>query len=211
MGLGFLWSELLNIPRAEFIPSLTIGLVSWQLISGCITEAPNLFVQNARLIRNMRVPHFIFVVQLLLRQLINFMHNLVVVIFIVAIYPQYLSFAALLFVPGLALSLAALAGLITIIAFAGTRYRDVGPLIQSFMPLLFFLTPVIYRPHQLSSISYLAWWNPLTYLIGLIRDPVLGEWPDQITVVVTCGLVTVTTVVASWTYCRNKNRLAFWI
>jgi ABC-type polysaccharide/polyol phosphate export permease len=211
MGLGFLWSELLSVPRAEFIPSLTIGLVSWQLISGCITEAPNLFVQNARLIRNMRVPHVIFVIQLVLRHLINFLHNLIIVMFVVAIYPQHLTWAAFLVIPGLALTLVALAGVVTIIAFVSTRYRDIGPLIQSFMPLLFFLTPVIYRPNQLSSISYLAWWNPLTYLIGLVRDPVLGELPEPGTVLISCSLLTVTIVFAVWVYHRNKDKLAFWI
>jgi ABC-type polysaccharide/polyol phosphate export permease len=179
VGLGFLWSELLHVDKATFIPSLSIGLVVWQLLSGCILEASNIYIQNAKLIRNLRTPLLVFPVQLLLRQLINFGHNLLVVFVVLLIFPPPLSLTQLLLIPGLLIVVGNLFWISTLIGLLGARFRDLGPLVGSFMPLMFFLTPVIYRPKQLAMSEFIAWLNPLTYLVSLVRDPVLGVAPTS--------------------------------
>jgi ABC-type polysaccharide/polyol phosphate export permease len=59
-GLGFLWSTLLKMDRGTFIPSLTVGLVVWQLIAGCVTESTGIFMRNAAIVRNLKMPFFFF-------------------------------------------------------------------------------------------------------------------------------------------------------
>ncbi|MGX5804453.1 ABC transporter permease [Bradyrhizobium sp. Arg314] len=211
VGLGFLWSELLHVDKPTFIPSLSIGLVVWQLLSGSILEASNVYIINARLIRNLRTPLFVFPLQLLLRQLINFCHNLIVVVFVLLIFPPPLSFNQLLVVPGLILVIANLFWLSTLIGLLGARFRDLGPLVGSFMPLMFFLTPVIYRPKQLAMSEFIAWLNPLTYLVSLIRDPVLGFAPPVFVYEVSVGLLIFGGVATLWILSKKHGRVVFWV
>ena len=56
LGLSVVWSRLLHEDPKSFIPSVAIGLLVWQLISGVLVEAPPSFVRYAHIIRNVRVP-----------------------------------------------------------------------------------------------------------------------------------------------------------
>ena len=46
LGLGLVWSELLRMERASFVPSLTCGLILWQLLSGCILESTTTYCEG---------------------------------------------------------------------------------------------------------------------------------------------------------------------
>ncbi|MCB5202607.1 ABC transporter permease [Neorhizobium sp. T786] len=210
-GLGFLWSQLLNVEKSVFIPSLCIGLVIWQLISGCIMEAPSIMVQNARLIKNIKTPFLFFPLQLLLRQMINFAHNLLVVVAVLLIFPPSINFSQILIIPGIVLVVGNLFWISALISLISARYRDVGPLITSFMPLMFFLTPVIYRPSQLAMSEYIAWMNPLTYLITLIRDPIEGLTPSLYVYVVSMVSLIFGTALTVIFLGKKYNRIAFWV
>lgn len=211
VGLGFLWSQLLHVDKASFIPSLSVGLVVWQLISGCINEAPTIYVMNSKLIRNLRTPILLFPLQLILRQMINFSHNLIVVVVVLLIYPPPVNLSQLLLLPGIILVIGNLFWISSLVGLLGARYRDLGPLIGSFMPLLFFLTPVIYRPKQLAVSEYIAWLNPLTYLVSLIREPLEGVTPLPFVYIVSSALLIIGTTLTLVLLSKKYGRIAFWV
>jgi len=86
-GLGYVWSTLFNMDKAQFIPLLTVGLILWGFIAGIVTESTQVFIQNAQLIRNVQLPMFFHPLKLMLRHLINLAHNAVVIIIVFLIYP----------------------------------------------------------------------------------------------------------------------------
>ncbi|HDL8005010.1 TPA: ABC transporter permease, partial [Yersinia enterocolitica] len=90
VGLGLVWSQLLHQERSELIPSLTIGLLLWQFISGCVIESTSTFVKQSQIIRNLQLPFFIHPIQLIVRQSITLAHNLIVLVVVLIIYPQNL-------------------------------------------------------------------------------------------------------------------------
>ena len=210
-GLGFLWSALLKVDRTSFIPSLTIGLVVWQLIAGCVTESPTVFTRNAAVIRNLKTPYLIFPVQLLLRQLINFGHNLIVVLVVLIIFPPPLSYVQLLIIPGFLLLIGNLLWIALMIGMLGSRFRDLEQLIGAFMPVLFFLSPVIYRPHQLGIKENIVWLNPFSYMISLIRDPIQGFAPPNFVYLVSFGMLVIGWIVSLLLLSRKHGRIAFWV
>jgi ABC-type polysaccharide/polyol phosphate export permease len=211
VGMGLVWSILLKVERADFIPSLTIGLVVWQLISGCIQEGTAVFFRNAAQIKDINLPSFFVSLQLVLRQTINFAHNLVVFLVVLLVYPEHLSFTALWALPGLALVILNLLWLVQILGYFGARYRDLEPLVNSIVPILFFLSPVIYRASELGAMEGWMSLNPLTYWIGLIRDPFLGLQPAGLTYLVVCAETLAGWTLAIWLTSRKRHRLPFWI
>jgi homopolymeric O-antigen transport system permease protein len=210
-GLAYLWSEILKVDRATLVPSLTIGLVVWFFISGVFADAPSAFVRNAHIIRNIRSPFLIFALQLLIRQLITFGHNFLLVAVVMAIYVRNWSWIQLLFFPGIILVCVNLLWITTVMATLGARFRDLEPLVGAIMPMLFFLSPVVYRPEYLPADSLVLLCNPLAYFITALREPLQGVVPQTYIYV---GLVLMAPV--GWTLAlsilaHRYTRIAFWM
>lgn len=175
LGLGYIWSTLFNQDKEIFIPALCVGLIIWQFISTCILEAPNCYVENTAIIKNTVNSILIFPLITIIRNLIIFVHNFIIVAIIFLIYPPDINYHTLLLIPGIILVIGNLIWMVGILGFLGARYRDIAPAITSMMTIVFFLSPVIYKPDQLGLKAYLMWLNPFTYLISLIRDPLTGH------------------------------------
>jgi len=211
LGLGWLWGSLLKVDYATFFPSLTVGLVVWQLIASSIVEGSTAFIRSAILIRNVKTPYLIFPVQVLLRQLINFGHNLIVVVGVLIIFSSALSWVTLLFIPNLLLVLGNLLWMILLIGLLGARFRDMEQLIAAVMPILFFLSPVIYRPDQLGIKSAFIWLNPFSHMISLLRFPLQGSVPPTFVYVVMVSMLIVGWLISLWFLNRKYGRIAFWV
>jgi ABC-type polysaccharide/polyol phosphate export permease len=211
VGLGFVWSTLLKVDRHEFIPSLTIGLVTWQVISGCVTEATGVFSRNAGSVLNIKLPTFLLSLQLLFRHLINYGHNLLVVLAVFLIYPDHFSPTLLLAVPGMLIVAVSLLATIQLLGFFGARYRDLEPLVNSFMPILFFLSPVIYQARQLGRAQVIMEFNPLAQWIRIVRDPVLGFVPGWDSYAIAIAMAAAIWVAALWVTSIRGHRLPYWV
>jgi ABC-type polysaccharide/polyol phosphate export permease len=210
-GLGYLWSAILKVDQATFIPSLTIGLVVWQFVSGGIVEAPAVFVRYAQTIRNIPTPFLIYPMQLMMRQWINFGHNLIVVAVVMLLYVRGWSAVQLLFFPGILLVTMNLLWISAVLALLGARFRDLDPLIGAVMPMLFFLSPVIYRPEHLPFATWIVSLNPMAYFIAAIRDPLQGTVPPALVYFVLVGMAIGGWFLTLRLYEYRRSRIPFWI
>jgi len=211
IGLGLLWSELLKIDRASFIPSLTAGLIIWQVLAGCITESPSVFVRQGSVIRNLQLPFFLHPLQLVLRHLVNFSHNLLVYISVVIFFSVPVTWSTLLVVPGIILLFFNLAWIALLIGLLGSRFRDIEYLLANLMPLLFFLSPVLYRPNYLPFSAHFIWLNPLSHLIEVVRDPLLGVTPPWYVYATVCGMLIVGWCITIALFNTRRDRIAYWV
>lgn len=211
LGLGYLWAGIFGLPYGEYVPSLAAGLVTWQMLSGTIAESPTMLVFNAPIIRNLRTPVAFFSLQLVLRHLITFAHNALVVIGVLLIYPPGWSLTPLLAVVGLALVAVNLWWISLLIGMLGARFRDLDPLVKAGMPVLFFLTPVVFRPDHVPVSRSILYLNPLTYFITVIRDPLLGSVPPLFVYGVVLAMLVFGSALAYWAMTRRAYRVPFWI
>ena len=214
VGLGLDRSTLLKVDRAEFMPSLTIGLIVWQMISGCLSEAPALFSRQAAQIKNINMPSFLISIQLVMRNLINFAHNLLVFLLVVAVYPEHVNLtiaggAEFLF--GLVLLVINLVWVTQMVGYLGARYRDLEPLVTSSLPILFFLSPVIYRTKQLGALETIMGFNPIAYWIAIVRDPVLGVAPELWVYGVALATTALGWTLTLWLTATRRRRLPYWL
>jgi ABC-type polysaccharide/polyol phosphate export permease len=210
-GLGFLWSALLGQDKATVIPSITAGLVVWQLVSGVIVTSTGVFPSNAGLIRNMPLPYFLHQLQLVSQLLVNYSHNILVVVLVSLIFSVGVGWANLLVIPGLLLAIINLLWISLLVGMLSARFRDIEPMVQSLMPLLFFLTPVLYRPDQVGFSSIILMVNPLTHIFLPIREPMLGAAPAGITWVVSISMAMGGWAFTLWFFNRHRHRIPFWV
>lgn len=210
-GLGVVWSTLFHVDRAAFIPALSVGLVTWYLLNNCITESASVFYTNRDLILNIPLSSILVSMLLLFRQVINFLHNMLVVVVVLLIYPENISLVSLLSIPGFLLVCINLLAIIQIIGYLGARYRDLAPLLSAIMQPIFFISPVIFRPQQLGSVMFIANWNPFAYWLSLVRDPLLGSAPSLACWMVVLGMTVVGWTVALLLTAAKRQRLAYWV
>jgi ABC-type polysaccharide/polyol phosphate export permease len=211
LGLGLVWGHLLNQDMQTFIPQLTVGLIVWQLIAGVLTDGPLTFVRHAGMVRNVAMPNWFFSVRALAKHLINLMHNLVILVGVMLYYQVPLNQNTWLVIPGLLLVTLNLFWLLHGLGLAGARFRDIELLINSLVPLLFFISPVIYRADRLPPELNVVWLNPLSYMIEAVRTPLLGSAPSSLTWIVLLGMLVIGCSL-TWLYQRTQGKnLAFWM
>ena len=211
VGMGFIWSELFHMERAVFIPLLTIGLILWQFISACITESTSIFYRQAHIIRNHNLPISIHPAQLLLRQLINLAHNIPLFFVVALLLGGKFDWQSLMCIPGLLLVVLNLYWISLMIGTLGARFRDLEYLITMVMPLLMFLSPVMYRPNALPTFGKYMWLNPITDMIEIIRYPLLGQPTPDFVYIVNIAMLLVGGSVTALLFNAKRNRIAFWV
>ncbi|MGD9888559.1 MAG: ABC transporter permease [Halothiobacillaceae bacterium] len=210
-GLGFVWSTLFNMDKATFIPLLAVGLILWGFIAGIVTESSQLFIQNAQLIRNLRIPLFFYPIKLILRHLINLAHNAVVILIVFLIFPPDWNLSAWLVIPGFILVVLNLGWMSLFIGMFAARYRDTETAITNFMPLLFFMSPVLFKAEQLGVGSWIVWLNPFSYFISIVRDPLLGHASPDFVWPVAIGMLLIGWAVTLWMFNSRRTRIPYWI
>lgn len=212
VGLGMVWSELLKMDRAVFVPSLTAGLILWQLLSGCITEATTTYWRQSAVLRNVSsVPLSMPPIQMVLKHLINFLHNVPVFAAVMVFFHIPLTPATLLVLPCLLLLALNLFWITLLLSMLGARFRDLEYVIGAAMPVLMFLSPVFYRPDYLPFNQAFVWANPFSHFIELIRYPLLGSPPPDFVVLVNVLLCLIGGAFTLVLFNAKRDRIAYWL
>lgn len=211
VAFGYIWSELLKMGRAEFVPILTIGLVLWQFMSACLIEAPSVFTRQASAIRNLDLPFSLYPAQLVLRHLINLAHNLPLFVLVGVVMGVSVTPHILLVFPAFVLVLLNLFWMTLLVGLLGARFRDLEYLIGMIMPLLMFLSPVFYRPNSLLMSGQYVWFNPLSSMIEIIRYPLLGEPIPLFVWGINAGFLAVGALLTVWLFNAKNKRIPFWV
>lgn len=170
---GYLFTE------EGYFGYLASGILLWGLVNGVLSAAGSIFIANESLIRSLELPAWVYIGRTLEKSFLIFLHALPLVPASILLTGGEISWEVLWFLPGLVvvvLNLIWMAGTIGIVA---TRFRDLGPIIASVIIVLFYMTPLFWKPdilHPTARDVFLDW-NIFYYLINLLRQPWLGSAP----------------------------------
>lgn len=213
VALGVVYSRLFKTQIAELLPFLAIGLVVWSFVTSCIGEMPNLFVDNASYMKDMRINPLTIVFRALTRNTIVFGHNLLIVLGIYVFFGIWPSWAGLWALPGFMLVLLNLVAIAIPLSIVGARFRDLSQITQSILQIIFFITPIFWFPRLLGNGkgSWIIAVNPVAYFIDLVRSPLLGSPPEARSWVVSLLTLSISSIIAAWVYRSKSDRIAFWV
>ena len=210
-AIGPLYSHLLGIGSDDFIPYLAMGIITWGLISGVILDGAGAFVSAENLVRSVKLPYTVHVLRVLQRNLVIFAHNLLAFVpfmILLKIWPQWSWLAA---IPGVALILLVALPLAFLLGTLSARFRDLQQMIASIVQLLFFLTPIFWKPELLKDRVYLADYNPFHVMLEMVRAPVVDGIPPLATYLRMFSIIAIMYLVAAPFFTRYRRRLAFWV
>ena len=211
LGLGLLWSQLWGMPMEQIVPSITIGFLVWMFISTTITEGSNSLILEANMVQNTTAPLLFYSLLAISKQWINFLHSLLIVLGVSFVFPPSNYANAVWAIPGFIITSLFLFFSVSVLSILCARFRDIQPLINSIMPMLFFLSPVLFRIEQAKSISWMIWLNPFTYFIIFIREPLQGTKPDTFVMVIAVGLTTLIFLMLSALLYKKRHQVVYWV
>src|SRR4030088_3047735 len=175
LAIGLFYGQFFGQDIHSYLPYFTASYITWTFIASVLGEASVTLVGAGNLIKSSQMPIVFHVLRMLHRNLIVVLHNVIVLAAIWPFVQWSLYPSAALSLVGLVLLYLFLVGASVIISIICVRYRDIPPLIQVLIQFLFFLTPIIWYPEQIKSGTQLLQLNPLSYLLWIVRDPVLGR------------------------------------
>lgn len=211
--IGVVFGRLFGRPLSEFLPFLAIGLILWGYISAVINEGCNSFIAAESIIKQLPIPLFVHVLRMVWRNIIIFGHNLVIFPLVLVAMGRPITWAILISPVGFLLLTLNLIWFATILGVLCTRYRDLPQMVSSILLVVFYLTPVIWMPDQISGKTalYIVDSNPLYHLLEIVRAPLLGQMPSLLNWAVTLALLFLGWGFAILFYGRYKRRLAYWL
>ncbi|MGM1061119.1 galactan export ABC transporter permease subunit Wzm/RfbD [Saccharothrix sp. Mg75] len=234
LALGLLYSALFGQEISTFLPYVTAGFVIWNFIVGCVTEGTDVFIANEGLIKHLPAPISVHVLRLVWRQVLFFAHNLVVYLVVLVIFfpelthpyfmegdPQMhpgISWGILLAIPGFLLIAVNAVWIALLFGIISTRFRDIPPVVHSFINLVFFMTPIVWHTGVLNKVGANGDWriliaelNPLYHFLEIVRAPLLGHEQSWHHWAVVGGFTVVGWGLALLALRNYRARVSYWV
>ena len=131
---------------------------------------------------------------------------LVLIIFIVPV-----GWSVLIIVPALLILTINGIWVSILLGMISARYRDVPPIVTSFVQVLFFVTPVFWPPEALGIWMQALPLNPLFAAVDVVRAPLLGGAPLAYSWTVLLVSTVVGCIGTFFLFAKFRPRIAYWI
>jgi homopolymeric O-antigen transport system permease protein len=212
VAMGFLWGVIFKTDMRNTLPFIGVGLIVWGLLAGIVQETATGFIRSEGYLKQIRVSKTSIISQVILRNFIVFAHNIILVPFILLVYPPaqleglFLVPVGLIFCAVNAIWVGLLLGTLC------TRFRDLPQIIQSVMQIMFFMTPILWNPAQVGSkAKYLIDFNPFATFLTILREPLLGIVPEIQNYWIAAGITVVGFATTLPFFARFRSRIVYWL
>jgi ABC-type polysaccharide/polyol phosphate export permease len=209
--LGFIYSKLFHQDIAVYLPYIAMGLIAWGFISGTTTEACSAFIENAGIIKQIRLPYSIYAMRMIWRSFIVFLHTVVLIIPIAIIFHVDMGWSCLFAIPGMVLVVLNQIWLSIVIGVVATRFRDTVQLVATAIQISMFVTPIMWPVSAIPDARFIADINPFYHMIQLVRAPLLGEVAAPLSWIVVLVMCIIGYGLAAIALTRAHPRLVYWL
>lgn len=210
-SIGLVYGTLFGQNMREYLPFLAVSIIFWTTFSQIVNEGTVAYISSANYIRQISTPRCVFILQVIWRNAIILAHNFILIAILLLIFGVKDYWALPLFIPGFILFLLNASWMAMLVALVSARFRDLPQIIAAMLQVAFYVTPIIYKPTSLNRYKWVVTYNPLTYLMSLVRDPLTGVFPSAITWGVGIALVFVGWAFALFLTGRYSKRIPYWV
>jgi len=167
----FLFNRVVPLGIDDYPAFVLSALLPWTWLSNSVGSAGGLFTSNRDLLRRPNFAPATLIVVNTFSNLLTYLMSLPILLGVLVLHSRPLTLAALVFPLLLLIQSSLIIGLGLMIATLNVFYRDVQHLTGVALMLLFYLTPVFYRPQQVAShYSQIFALNPIAILIQGYRE-----------------------------------------
>jgi len=210
-AIGLIYARLFNMEVSRYLPFLTIGLVIWQFLAALITDGCLTFLSAQTVIQQVRMPFSVHAWRSVYRNLIILAHNMLIVPPVLIVFSVSIGWNVLTVIPALVLIIVNGFWVSILLGMLSARYRDVQPIVTSFVQVVFFITPIFWPPEALGYWAPYLPLNPMFAALEVVRAPLLGAEPMPYSWTV-LWVVTVLGCLGTFAiFVKFRPRIAYWI
>lgn len=168
---SFVFSIVLKSPIVDFPIFLLSGLIPWNFLASSLNVGIDSIVGNSHLINKIKFPREILPLSITFSNFINFLLELIA-FFIFLTFMGYKFYKMLYLLPLIILiQMFLVIGATLLVSSINVYFRDIKHLLNIFMVLWFFATPIIYDIGIVpGKFRYLMIVNPMTVFTILYRN-----------------------------------------
>lgn len=213
-GVGGFFAALQGHAITDFAIYIAVGTVVFRLATGVMIESSSAFKASQAFIMDGHVRLVDFVLRVVAKHLFTFVMSLPAAAIAIAIYPHLDAFGLVLGICSLLLVLINVLWIGVLFSLAGARHPDLSQLIPNIFMFLYLLTPIIWSAASVPPNSLrgqLIVFNPLYYLIEVVRAPIIQGRLDLHAVLVTSVMALVGWTVAALAYRKWARFVPIWL
>ncbi len=211
VSLGLVYSKIFKAELRDFMPFLCVGLLVWGYISAILSEAGALFTGAESYIKQIRLPYSVYVLRFMWSKVIVFAHNFVIYFGILICFQIWPGIAALYAIPGFLLVTVNGALTSMYLGMMSARFRDIPQIVASFIQIVFFITPIMWKPELLGGHENLIKFNPFFHLVEIVRAPLLGQLPSAGNYLAVALITALNAIFAILFFVRFRARISYWV
>ena len=91
------------------------------------------------------------------------------------------------------------------------RFRDIPPIVQNFVSIAFFVTPIFWPPTSLGRWQSIAELNPLFAAVDIVRSPIMGQAVATYSWIIVLGTTLIGGGLTFLMFSRFYSRIAYWV
>jgi homopolymeric O-antigen transport system permease protein len=210
--LAIVWSLLWNQPIYELMPFIGTSLILWNYLSQVLIDCTAIFVEQGNLYRNQKMNFSVSIYAVIYKNTIMLAHNMIIIAVLIVAFGIPVNWYLLQIVPAFALTWIGMVWSGYLIAMICVRYRDIIQLITTWMTVLFYITPVLWKPDFLPrEYHFIIEFNPLAQYLEILRNPFLGQPVSSYAWLSTTVFALGGCLVALAVIGRYQRRIIFWV
>jgi ABC-type polysaccharide/polyol phosphate export permease len=210
-AMGVIYAKLFHQDIASYLPFLTIGVIVWSFVAGQINEGCQTFISAQGLIQTVALPFSVHAYRQVARNLIILAHNLVIFPPVMLYFHIAFTWQMVEVVPALVVLAINSIWIAIFLGIISARFRDVPPIVQSFVTIAFFVTPIFWPPSQLGRWQEIAELNPLFAAVDIVRSPVMGQATAFYSWHIMLGVTAIGCGATFLLFSRFYARIAYWV
>ena len=209
--LTLVFGSIFNEPYSDYVPFLIVSLVFWQFLSSILTESGNVFIDAKGLLESTNLPRSFYAARTIIRHFIIILHNFLVVLAVFIYFEINISWYMLMLFPALFVWIVTSFFCVIIISFAAARFHDVHQFSTAITPIIFLLTPIIWKKAFLQDNQWIVDFNPVFHFFEIVRHPLLGQHIPHLSWAVAIAVMCIFAAIAIFILSRFKYKIQFWI
>ena len=190
---------IMRIKTENYLIFLITGIIPWNWFTTVVSQGSGVFIYNSNLIKKVYFPRVIMPLSIVTSGLVNFLISCLIILMFVLFSGVGITWH-LVFLPLVALVqyLFSLA-IVLVISAVNVYIRDVEYIVNFFLQMGFYATPILYTTNAFSGI--IVWMfrlNPMAHVINAYRDIFYLHNIPQLSNLFIVGLVSLGLVVLAY-------------
>lgn len=210
LAMGILYGYLFHSSLKDYLPFISLSIILWNYVASLVNEAPAIFGQGSSALHARKAPLTLSVFRCVIKQILIAIHN-IPVIFVVFLLFGSGSVLILGAVSGVVLWIINSFSIVIFLSIIGSRFKDAAPIASSVMQVLFFVTPVIWKPSLVYTGRQYLLLDPFYPMLEVFRASLLGYAVRASLWEVAFAQSAVFLFIAFILFSRMRARVSYWV